>query len=433
MKLVYKNIIINTIVSVLILFVGEYSLYFFLKSKMEKETIEHLTIEAHIVKHHLNNGVPLEAFQHNIGDILVIIPIPEVQFNIPVIKNVTVEEKGEEYEEEHKNEKHEESFTSKQVVFDIAQDSKNYRISIIKTIDEDEGLAGSMSAIIGISGLIMLAILVLINVLVYHKLFSPVSNLIKEIKLFSVQQSKKIVPQKTTTKEFSELGEEISKMSVKMISDYTSVKEFTENMTHEIQTPLAVISSKLERCFQDKNLTEEQANLLSDAAKSVNKLFIINKGLTLLCKLDNKQYNAPVQIKINELIHQRIKHFQDFYENKNINISENHVGTTTILMDASLAEVLIDNLIKNAIQHNFQNGRISISTENNQLNISNTGEIPKVSTSVYFDRFYSQKPSHSLGLGLSIIKKIVDYYSYSISYNYENELHKIVIDFNEKS
>lgn len=433
MKLVYKNIIINTLVSVLILFVGEFSLYFFLKSNMEKETVEHLTMEAHIVKHQLNNGVPLEAFQHNIGDALEIKPIPEVQFKVPVIKNVVVEEEREEYEEEHKNERHEESFTSKQIVFDITQDSKNYRISIIKTIDEDEGLAGSMSAIIAISGLSMLAILVLINVLVYHKLFSPVYNLIKEIKLFSVQQSKKIVPQKTTTKEFSELGEEISKMSAKMISDYTSVKEFTENMTHEIQTPLAVISSKIERCFQDKNLTEEQATLLSDAARAVNKLFIINKGLTLLCKLDNKQYNAAVNIKINELIHQRINHFQDFYENKNINVSENHTGTTTVLMDSALAEVLIDNLIKNAIQHNFQNGSIYISTENNQLIISNTGDIPKESTSVYFDRFYSQKPSQSLGLGLSIIKKIIDYYGYSISYNYENDQHKIVIDFNMKA
>ncbi|MGZ5192011.1 MAG: sensor histidine kinase, partial [Flavisolibacter sp.] len=147
----------------------------------------------------------------------------------------------------------------------------------------------------------------------------------------------------------------------------------------------------------------------------------------------NKQYNAPVKIKINEIIHQRIQHFQDFYENKNINISEKHIGTTTILMDSALAEVLIDNLIKNAILHNFQNGRIYISTENNQLIISNTGEIPKESTSVYFDRFYSQKPSQSLGLGLSIIKKIIDYYNYSISYNYENALHKIVVDFNDKS
>ena len=278
----------------------------------------------------------------------------------------------------------------------------------------------------------MLAILVAVNVFVYYKLFSPVNKLIDDVKNFSVQELKKIIPPKTSTQEFAILSNEISKMSEKMISDYSSVREFMENMTHEIQTPLAVINSKIERSFQIKDLTEEQAILLSDAAKAVNKLFMINKGLTLLCKLDNKQFNSSSDVNLNQLIHQRILYFFDFIKNKDITVSDEFLSEITILMDPSLSEILIDNLIKNAIQHNFQNGNIYIHVENNQLIISNTGEIPKEPTTSYFSRFYSQKPYQSLGLGLSIIKKIVTYYGYSISYNYENDLHKIKIDFNKQ-
>lgn len=421
MKLVYKNIIINTIVSVIILFAGEFSLYYFLKNKIEKETIEHLYLERYLMTKQLKKGISIDSFRHNIGDVLEITSIPTIQYNKPIIEEVEVEE---EWEEEH--------FTSKKIIFDVSQNNQAYRISIIKTIDEDEGLTGSMSAIIFISALCMLAILVSINVFVYYKLFSPVYKLIKDIKNFSVQELKKIVPPKTSTYEFAILSQEISKMSEKMIADYSSVQEFIENMTHEIQTPLAVINSKIERAFQDKNLNEEQAILLSDAAKAVNKLFMINKGLTLLCKLDNKQYNSPVKINLGELIQQRIKYFSDFIENKNIKISETHSTDFSITMDTVLSEILIDNLIKNAIQHNFQNGRIYVTIEKNQLVISNTGDIPKEPMTNYFHRFYSQKPQQSLGLGLSIIKKIVDYYGYTISYNFENDLHKIVIDFNTK-
>lgn len=426
MKLVYKNIIINTILSIFILFIGEYSIYFFLKNKIEKETIEHLQFESHIMKLKLKSGISIDAFKHNIGDELEIIPITTIQYTTPVIEEMVIVEKEGIHEEEHEEEEH---FTSKKITFDVIQNNKPYRISILKTSDEDEGLEGSMSAIIFISSLCMLVILVSVNLFVYYKLFSPLYQLIRDIKNFSVQQLQKITSPKTSTNEFIELGDEVSKMSEKMIFDYTSMKEFTENITHEIQTPLAVINSKIERCIQDENLTNEQAVLLTDASKAVHKLFNINKGLTLLCKIDNKQYNTPKEINITKLTQQRIHFFIDFIENKKIKLVENYKDEITVLMDVSLSEILIDNLLKNAIQHNFQEGKIFITVQNNQLIIANSGEVPTESTDKSFNRFYSQKPHQSLGLGLSIIKKIVDYYGYNMSYNYMEGLHEVTINF----
>ncbi len=420
MKLVYKNILINTVISVLILFIGELSLYTFLKSNIEKEAVEHLYLERYFMVKQIEKGVDIKYFSHNIGDVLKIVSVPAVQFTVPVLEDVEMNEPGE---EEH--------FTSKKIVFDVVQNQSVYRVSILKTIDEDEGLSGSMSAITFLSGLFMAGILVIINVFVYYKLFSPVYRLIEDVKEFSVQKLKKIIPPKTSTVEFGVLGLEVSKMSEQMISDYTSMKEFTENMTHEIQTPLAVINSKIERCIQDKDLTREQALLLTDAAKAVNKLFNISKGLTLLSKIDNKQYNALSEISIKELVKQRIQYFVDFIDNKKLTLAEEYIEDVTVLMDISLSEIVIDNILKNAIQHNIQEGRIYVTLHNGQLIIANTGSVSEMPTNLYFDRFYTGMPTQSLGLGLSIVKKITDYYGFSISYNYSENLHTIAINFNE--
>lgn len=420
MKLVYKNIIINAVVSVLILFIGEFSLYVFLKNNIEKEAVEHLYLERYFMTKQLEDGVDIEYFKHNIGDELEIDAIEALKYTVPVLEDVEMEEPGE---EEH--------FTSKRIVFDIMQKGKAYRVSILKTVDEDEGLAGSLAALIFISALLMAAILVIINVFVYYRLFSPLYQLIRDIKKFSVHALQKINPPKTSTKEFMILSDEISKMSAQIISDYTSMKEFTENMTHEMQTPLAVISTKIERCIQDKNLTNEQAILLTDAAKAVNKLFNISKGLTLLCKLDNKQYTALTSIGITELVKKRINYFLDFLDNKQLTLTENYKEEVFISMDVSLSEIMIDNLLKNAVQHNIQNGKILVTFEQKRLTIANTGNITEALNNRNFDRFYSQSQNTSLGLGLSITKKIADYYGFKLSYQYENDMHCIVIDFEQ--
>jgi signal transduction histidine kinase len=418
MKLVYKNILINTIVSLTILLMGEYSLYVFLKRNMEKETIEHLNIERHVMLRELKRGVNIDFFKHNIGDNLTITPIKNIEYKSPVITDELIEE---EWEEEH--------FTSKKITFDVAQDNRFYRVSITKTIDEDEGLTGNMSAIIFISGLCMLTALVLINVIIFHRLFSPVYRLIKDVKSFSVHTLTKISIPKTSTKELAVLNEEISKMSEKIISDYASMKEFTENMTHEIQTPLAIINTKIERCLQDKALTEEQANLLSGASKAVNKLFNISKGLTLLSKLDNQQYVDVTEIKIGAFIRQRIGYLHDFIERKEITLTEDYTSDFIVKMDHSLCEILLDNLLKNAIRHNIQGGRITITLKNNFLIISNDGLAPKTNTDEFFKRFYSHGTNTTLGLGLSIVKKIIEYYGFGIQYEFSHEIHSIRINF----
>jgi signal transduction histidine kinase len=424
MKLVYKTIIINIIVSLTVLFVGEWSVYAFLKQKINEEAAEHLLTEQHSFIEKLNSGTDIHAFTNNIGDAINIEDISIIKYSQPIIENVVLDEVYEDEEEEAK-----ELFTSKKIIFDITNNHRNYRVCIFKSTDEDEGLENHTLIILFISGIIMLAVIIIINIIVYSKLFSPVYALIRKMNEFSIQKLHKIEAPKTNTYEFQKLAEIISTMSQKNIDGYVVMKEFTENMAHEVQTPLAVISSKIEQCMQDKNLSENQAHLLGEANKSLNKLFNLNKGLSLLSKLDNKQYYTTNQININTIVKERVGYFADFIENKKIQLLELYSNDIVTKMDSALAEVLIDNLLKNAIKHNFENGKIFIKTEGNKLVISNTGEEPTVSTEQFFNRFYSKNANESLGLGLSIVKKIIDYYQFKIDYIYSNGEHQISINF----
>ena len=412
------------IVSLTVLLIGEWSVYAFLKQKNSEEATEHLLTEQLSIIEKLNNGADIHSFINNIGDDIQVEDIAVIKYSKPVIEDV---ELGEAHEDE--NEQEEKVFMSKKIMFDVIANTKTYRVSVFKSTDEDEGFQSHTLMILFISGIIMLSVIIIINLIVYNSLFSPIYAQIRKMDEFSIQKLHKIEPPKTNTYEFRKLAEIISTMSQKNIEDYIVMKEFTENMAHEVQTPLAVISSKIEQCMQDSSLSENQALLLGDANKSLNKLFNLNKGLSLLSKLDNKQYHTADEININTIIKERVGYFSDFIENKNIQLSELYSKNIFTHMDIALAEILIDNLLKNAIKHNFENGKIFIKTEENTLTISNTGEEPDVSTEGFFNRFYSKNTNESLGLGLSIVKKIIEYYQFKIEYIYSNGEHQISINF----
>lgn len=185
MRLVYKNILINTIVSVCILFMGEYAIFYFIKSKIEKEAAEHLNLETRILRKKIKKGVPAESFNNNIGDYIEVEKVAKMELFSPVMTNVEMEEA---WEEEH--------FTSKKITFDVEQNNQVFRISITKTIDEDEDITGSMTTIFIVSGLGMLLIIILINYCAYQRLFNPIYKLISEIRNFSVARLQKYLLRK---------------------------------------------------------------------------------------------------------------------------------------------------------------------------------------------------------------------------------------------
>jgi signal transduction histidine kinase len=280
--------------------------------------------------------------------------------------------------------------------------------------------------------LLLLLAIVLLNRKSARFLWKPFFISVDALQQYDIKENQSVVLQADTgTSEFDQLNKTVTGLISNSNAAWQQQKQFVENASHEIQTPLAIIRSKLELLISEPNLTERQASLLSDITDANERLSQMNRTLLLLAKIENNQFPGVEQINISLLIVQVIETYKKHYENFPrllTNIEDN----TIVPANRSLIEILVTNLVKNAIIHQSAGGRISISLIGLRLVIENPGSPSDIAPSELFDRF--KKGSHNLkttGLGLAIVKQICNLYQYAVSYDYENGLHRVTVNFNK--
>ena len=210
---------------------------------------------------------------------------------------------------------------------------------------------------------------------------------------------------------------------------YKSQREFVENAAHELQTPLALFQTKIDTLTQ-LDLTEEQSLLVTSLNTDVSRLNRLNKNLLLLSKIDNESFLEKSNIVLNDYITKHLDFFTEQANAKNLTIVTDFTSTLSITGNPALTEVLINNLFLNAIRHNEKNGKIIITTLNNELIFSNTGQNAPLKIEKLFNRFSKTNPSsQGNGLGLAIIKKIAELNNWKINYNFQDNLHHFSVKF----
>ena len=398
--------------------------YFFIVDKIKDESEEHLLSEKHFVETKLKQGELPEQIQKNVGDLIQIEEIPALRHTKYFFTKVAQKEEINEEDED------EAEFEAQAIVFDYSVSGKYYTVTIVKSYDNDEALGKNILDAVTLSAFLMILAIVLINTFIYKKIWAPFYYTLRVLTNFNISKQNALTFPESNTTEFKQLNHAITLMTEKISHDYLSLKEFTENASHEIQTPLAVINSKIEMCLQDTSLSSEQAKLLMEASYAVNNLVNLNKGLITLTKLDNNQVDFPSDVNVSTKIYNRLNLFEEFIQEKDIDVNLKMDQSVIIKISPSLAGILFDNLIKNAIKHNLASGgKIDIEVTKEYMKIANTGAAPKVSTEKFFERFYKDGSQESLGLGLAIVKKICEIYRFEITYQYLNELHEIRIKF----
>jgi signal transduction histidine kinase len=229
-------------------------------------------------------------------------------------------------------------------------------------------------------------------------------------------------------KEFKELGMSIEKMTDKIYKDFIRQKEFNENTSHELQTPVAIIRNKLELLIQSKNLREEDMEIIESVFDAVKRLSLLNKGLLLISKIENRQFTEIQKVNIINLIEECIQNYQFQIQEKNIVLDNQFTTDFAIESNPILMEILINNLLSNAIKHNFDKGYIHIKITNGFLVIENSGKKLNVETDTIFERFKKDSDSEqSIGLGLAIVKKICLLLDYKIKYYNKEEVHRMEV------
>ncbi len=260
---------------------------------------------------------------------------------------------------------------------------------------------------------------VIINYVSNKKIWTPFFHNLQNAQAFSVTSPTGLQLDESSIDEFKELNKTLKELTDRGRKEYLALREFTENASHEIQTPLSIIQSKLDRMSQ-MDVNEQMADHIVQARSGVDRLSKMNRNLLLLAKLDNDIFNDRHRVRIDDLIKKQIINMEDLFSHKKIKIEES-LDITTAYSDPYLADTLISNLLSNALRYTPSNGLITINLSNNFLSISNTGPEPDFPKELIFERF-TKNPLNvtSTGLGLAIVKEICLLNQWNISYQYQN-------------
>lgn len=320
--------------------------------------------------------------------------------------------------------------TYRQLSFNAKIKDKAYSIHVRRSIIEHKELIEGVFLLEVLLFVAFVAVLTLVNNKVSKNIWAPFYFILDKINNYKVDLAQSMTLPRNSINEFNELAVAIERMSVKIKNEFNILREFTENASHEIQTPLAIIRNKLEILLQSPELSKEQMDSINSVSVAAKRLSKLNEALIILSKIENRQFHEVENTKLDVLIDESLSHFEELIRIKSISVEKRSQGSPPIKMHPYLAEMLVENLIINAIKHNISPGKILISIRKDELEVSNTGLTEVANTDKLFQRFTkANSRSSSLGLGLSIVKAICDTYLFTITYSAKNGYHKVTVHF----
>jgi signal transduction histidine kinase len=281
-----------------------------------------------------------------------------------------------------------------------------------------------------ILALLMLSILVL-NTRSSRILWKPFFSTLKLVNDYDITRNQSFeLPAETGTAEFNELNKVLNDLVNKGKSVYYNQKQFVENASHEMQTPLAIIRSKLELLMNQPQLTQKVASQLAEISDANQRLSRMNRTLLLLAKIENHQFPDIQEVEFSSILNETIISLRIHYDNDFPNLKVHIFEGVKLKANPSLLEILAYNLVNNAVEHNVPGGTIMIVLTPESLLIENTGLPLTQKTEELFERF--KKGSHkskSTGLGLALVRQICNLYNYSVTYTHCDGLHTIEVVF----
>ncbi|KLT66728.1 HAMP domain-containing sensor histidine kinase [Pedobacter sp. BMA] len=304
---------------------------------------------------------------------------------------------------------------------------KTILVTIIKSRVESEDLVRVILMITLAVTIVLMGTLFMINRFFLKRLWQPFYNILKRMKNFEVTRMELVGPEPSRIDEFEELNQSANAMAERVRQDYKELKSFTDNASHEMMTPLAVINSKLDSLLQTDDFTAEQGTLLEDIYHATGRLSRLHQSLLLLAKIENNLISDVQQVDLKELISQKIRQFQEFFERDGLTV-EIRMEEKTTVMSRYLADIILNNLFSNAVRHNIKGGSIAVELSASRLVIANTGKALDNKTRL-FDRFSKSSESEGMGLGLAITRQVCNLYAYQLDYREEAGWHYFSIIF----
>lgn len=299
-----------------------------------------------------------------------------------------------------------------------------YQLTVLTPTIEKKDLRESILFWIVFLYLSLLLTVILINAWVFYRNTRPLRVLLNWLDNYRI--GKKNIPLNNDTRiiEFRKLNEAVLRNAARAEQQFEQQKQFISNASHEMQTPLAVCRNRLELLMEDGSLSEKQLVSVDKTLQTLEHITRLNKSLLLLSKIDNDQFPDVNRLNLNNIIERLLSDYEEVYAYKQIHVSVEDAGTFELLMNESLAVILITNLLKNGYVHNREGGFLNVRISPDEIIFRNSGSADSLDEKRIFDRFYQgNKKEGSTGLGLAIANSICRLQKINLSYSYDGEAH----------
>lgn len=263
---------------------------------------------------------------------------------------------------------------------------------------------------------------IIINRNISRKIWKPFDEIIAWLKKYEMGKDPYSGITSSGIAEFDVLNKVVNDLIYKNHDTFIQQKNFIENASHEMQTPVAILQSKLDLLIGSQGLTAEQARYLQSLYEAIERLNHLNKSLLLLSQIENNQFDDLSAIALPAVIAKVIEHLEEVIDEKGLQLKLDIMADKIIRGNPMLMEICLSNLITNAVNHTPVNGYINIVLDDQRLVIENSGKPLSFEPQLLFTRFGKSKTSKfGVGLGLAIVKQIADFMPIGINYQYANK------------
>lgn len=304
-------------------------------------------------------------------------------------------------------------------------DGQYYELKLMISILERDDMVEAMLWYLGALFLLFLICTSIGIQLVLKGVFRPLHRLLDW--LHCIQPGKEVPPLDNPTKirEFRQLSDAALDLGNRSYKAYEEQKQFIENASHELQTPLAIVRGKVELLAESEGMTEQQMEQLDEIYATLGRAVKLNKSLLLLSRIENGQYTEMEDVSVDEILDELLPDLMDIYEHKQVRLIRKREEQPFIIRcNHSLAQILVSNLVKNSLLHNREEGELQVLTTPTSLVIKNTGDVP-LDGEKLFRRFYHgmDGKKDSTGLGLAIARSIALSSSLKLTYEWQDGMH----------